>query len=650
MSTRLKSLPVIALCAAAVETVCVRYEFDHRPAELRLFLQAAGLWAVFLVLAWPIARLLQGLARRVAGASSPKELAAADAVALALVAAFPVLAHARLDVYTNLYGSVGELRQPWPWLQVAAIAGAAFLLQRLVPRRLAKLPLAVVGVALSVLSLAVGATVSFHEEPHPSDVVHASTTSSSSSSSSGGAASSGASAKPNILLLVWDTTRAQSLSIYGYDRETTPNLARLASESRVFTNARSASRYTLTSHLSMLTGTYPSHHGARLLRQTVNPTRTPSIARLLREAGYRTGGFVGTDVLRAQTGTAFAFERWDDQVDPPVCDTYAWALVHDLQSVSAKFFPALSNNGNPHWIQDYQRPAGEVLAHAAEWIASDDPRPWFCFVNLYDVHWPYLPPADAAARWVRPYGGPIDGFLERSDAYPKGYEPKPEDNLHLTELYDSEMWELDRNVDAFLARLELDRARTAVVMVSDHGEAFGEGGLYEHHDILECQVHIPFVVRPPGGAEPPGRVDTPVTNVDVAPTVLGLAGLAPLEHMNGVDVLRAEALAPEREILVEDRDTGDPNEVRLALYSGGWKYEQRRRTVDGRVVEVRRLYELATDPSAERDVAQAHPERVAELAGRLEALRKAWNADDSASGLSGPANADALHALGYLDN
>ncbi|MCK6445014.1 MAG: sulfatase-like hydrolase/transferase [Planctomycetes bacterium] len=633
MPTRLFRLPVIAALLAAIDVVCVRLEFDHRPAEFELFAQTFALWLVFVLLAWPVARVLRGLGRRVAGATNDAARSAADATAWTFCAAFPVLAHSRLDTYTNLYGRVGELKTAWPWLEVLAIAVGLVVLQRFVPRLVAKVGVATGGVALATLSVVSGTFVSFHEEAHAPSAVHA---------------SNGAAAKPNILVLVWDTTRAQNLSIYGYDRETTPNLARLASESRVFTNARSASRYTLTSHLSMLTGTYPSHHGARLLRQTYNPARTPSIARMLREAGYRTGGFVGTDVLRAKTGTAFAFERWDDQVDPPVCDSHAWALVHDVQSVSAKLVPALSNNGNPHWIQDYQRPASEVLAHAAEWIAADDPRPWFCFVNLYDVHWPYLPPADAAGRWVEPYQGIVDGYLDRSDRYPKGYKPNEADNRHLENLYDGEMWELDREVDAFLAKLELARSNTSVVMVSDHGEAFGEAGLYEHHDILECQVHIPFLVRPAGGAEPAGHVDFPVTNVDVAPTVLALAGLDAPEHMNGVDVMKEGALAPDREILVEDRDTGDPHEIRLALYSGGWKYEHRRRTVRGAVEEVERLFDLANDPGGLHDVAGAHPERVAALRERLAVLRGAWHADDSASGLSGPGNSDALKALGYL--
>src|SRR6185436_3905918 len=140
------------------------------------------------------------------------------------------------------------------------------------------------------------------------------------------------------------------------------------------------------------------------------PERASSVAALLRANGYRTGGFVGTDVLAGRTGIRAGFEVYDDQVDPAACDTFAWRFVHALQSLAARFAPGLRFNGRPHWIQDFQRPGGEVLARASAWIRRDDPRPWFCFVNLYDVHWPYLPEGDGT-RFVRSYEGPVDGYL-----------------------------------------------------------------------------------------------------------------------------------------------------------------------------------------------------------------------------------------------
>ena len=364
-------------------------------------------------------------------------------------------------------------------------------------------------------------------------------------------------------------------------------------------------------------------------------------------AGYRTGAFVGTGVLRAQTGTAWAFERYDDLVDPPVSDTRAWALVHDVQALLAATVPGMSFNGLPHWFQDFQRPARDVLERARAWIAEPDPRPWFCMINMYDVHWPYVPAHESRERWVRPYEGPADGYLKRSDDYDEEHVLGGRDKRHVRDLYDAEMWSLDQDVEAFLGALDLDR--TAVVITSDHGEAFGEGGRWEHNDILECQVLVPLIVRPAGGIA--GRSsELPASGVDVAPTLLALAGLEPLERegqpyrFDGIDLLAPDA---ERPLLVEDRDHLDPLDVRIALYDGRWKLQRL-----GIGTELTwELYDLEQDPEGLEDVAAAHPEVVQGLAQRLDAVRAAWGADDERDlREGGDGNTDALQGLGYTDD
>jgi arylsulfatase A-like enzyme len=631
VSRFLRVLPFVALACAAVDTVLVRWRMPHRPADVVLFLQAFALWFVFGVLALAPAILGAALWRRWRPAQVPieprRELASA-AAALGAWMALPVIAHARLDAYSDLGGDLSKLAAAKPWLDVLAWCALAAAVLWTIARVLPRIAPGIAAGVLTVASLAAGLFVDFHEgidAPKPS----------------------AATARPNLLLLVWDTTRAQSLNIYGYERDTTPSLAKLASESIVFENARSASRYTLTSHLSMLTGVYPSHHGARMTRQAIRPQQTPSIAATLRRAGYRTGGFVGTGVLRADTGVAFGFEEWDDQVDPPVCDTSAWSLVHDLQSLLASFGPPFSQNGQPHWIQDFSRPASEVLARASRWIHDGDPRPWFCMVNLYDVHWPYVPERPANERWVEPYTGSIDGYLTRSDRFEKGRKLDEADQRHLRELYDAEMWELDTAVDRFLAGLDLATANTAVVMVSDHGEAFGEGGRYEHNDILEPQVRIPFLVRlPPVAAARPRRIARPVSGVDVAPTLIAIAQIADAPKYAGRNVLDEPPASDEgeRTILVEDRDQMSRTDVRIALYRGTWKLVRTGLDAEQRYF----LYDLASDPVGLRDVSAEHAEVLAEMKTELERFRAQWNADDVRD-MQGEqiSNDEALKLLGY---
>jgi len=435
----IRALPVLALVVAAVDTFFVRGAHGHRPVEAGLFFQTAILWGVFGLIAMPFAWIVASLLRRIAKLGEDEPCGGAGIAALLGCMVFPVLAHGRLDQFTSLGQDISGLMTPRPWLEVLLVFVGLLIVARLLVRPLSSPLVKPLGVLLIILATLSGSFL-------PGSLGSSESTSTKAPADA-----------PNLLLLVWDTTRSKSLSPYGYDRETTPKLAEFAEKATLFEEARSVSCFTLTSHLSMLTGTYPSHHGARMTRMRIDPRATPTIASMLRDAGYRTGGFVGTGVLRANTGIVQGFDTYDDQVDPPICDSAAWGLVHDVQSVLAKFGPLFNNNGRPHWIQDFQRPAPEVLDHALEWIQDeDDPRPWFCFINLYDVHWPYLPEGDGRERFVSDYEGLVDGFVFRSDSYTrpsgakKGSRLSADDWKHLTELYDAEMFELDARVDTFL--------------------------------------------------------------------------------------------------------------------------------------------------------------------------------------------------------
>jgi arylsulfatase A-like enzyme len=397
--------------------------------------------------------------------------------------------------------------------------------------------------------------------------------------------------------------------------------------------------------------------------------------------------------------------------------------------------PPFSQNGQPHWIQDFFRPANEVLANAQKWIDDGDPRPWFCMINLYDAHWPYRPEAEASEKWVESYDGLVDGFHMRSDHYPrgeifgiapnygfggpgvliqstaegspasqagllagdtllqlgeartetisdfkkalglhktgdvvatrysrggieasvsitlaKGYQMQPRDDTHLRELYDAELSDLDVAVDHFLASLDLPKRNTAVLMCADHGEAFGEGGRYEHNDILEPQVRVPFLVRLPGVQSADSRrVSAPVSGVDVAPTLLALAGIAAPANYTGINALSLVDPAEyvKRPILVEDRDQLNATDIRLALYDGSWKLVRR-----GLGTKIRfQLFDLDRDPIGLTDVLDKQPELAARMKIELDELRARWHADDKKDQEgTGFSNADALKGMGYTGN
>jgi len=330
-----------------------------------------------------------------------------------------------------------------------------------------------------------------------------------------------------------------------------------------------------------------------------------------------------------------------------VCDTFAWRFVHDVQALLARTFPALASNGQPHWIQDFQRPAGDVLTRALAWIRRDDPRPWFCFVNLYDVHWPYLPEG-AGQSLVRDYEGPVDGFLFRSDRWQSGYRMTSADERHVADLYEGELFDLDARVASFVLALGLEHGGTAVLMTSDHGEGLGEdsaegdsgeSGLWNHDDVREPQVRVPFLLRLPEPAPAGRRVRAPVSGVDVAPTLLALAGLEPSPSSEGRNLLAGEPEA-ERERWVDDRDHLSPAEFRCALYRGGFKLVRTGVGAEARY----ELFDLAADPGATADVQGVHPEVLSGMVARMEARTLSEAALSTEPGWNPGA---ALHALGY---
>lgn len=623
MGSLLFPLPVLAILLAALDSLLVRWSTPWRAPDVRLFFDAYFLWLALggLVLV-PARSTLRFLDAR----SRPWPAPGTDArpwVVLLGWMVLPVVAEATLDEHTSLIGFAGLAgARPWFELGGALLGGVATL--ALLGRWLGGVPgvrTASIGVTLA---LGVGLLMPARSAP---------------------VAFAPAPARPNLLLLVWDTCRSDRLEPYGYARPTTPRLAELAEQALVFEDSLSASTFTFTSHLSLLTGVHPNTHGARMLDMRFDPARADSIAEELSAAGYRTGGFVGTDVLAGRTGIRQGFEVYDDQVDPSACDTAAWGFVHGLQSLLARLVPALRFNGQPHWIQDFQRPGGEVLARALGWIRRDDPRPWFCFVNLYDVHWPYVPEGEGR-ELVRPYAGPVDGYLFRSDRWQSGYRMQPADARHVSDLYEGELHDLDARVAEFLEALELERGGTAVLLTSDHGEGLGEElgldeqGLWNHDDVHEPQVRVPLLLRLPQPDPAGGRVRAPVSGVDVAPTLLALAGLPPPPSCEGRNLLE-EPAGGERERWVDDRDHLRSADYRCVLYRGAHKLVRTGVGQDARY----QLFDLEADPAGVEDVQAEHPELLAELVARMEAR---CAAESTAVTDAAEWSPDAgLEALGY---
>jgi len=318
---------------------------------------------------------------------------------------------------------------------------------------------------------------------------------------------------PNILVILLDTMRSDHLSAYGYSRATSPNLDRLALQGILFENAIAPSSWTLPSHASLLTGRYPTEHGAEL---KMYRQKFRTIVDELRSRGYRTAAFSANTFNFARfLGFGPGFIRFEDVM----------ATAEDMAAgtyYGRKFYRYILL---PLGFEDLpgRRCAASMVPSVLDWMKSDRDHPSFTFVNFFDLHEPYLPPRPWRTRFSKlpNPGGKIYSVLKR-------YEPKPEDLQGEIDAYDGAISYLDEQIGVLLAGLEREGlARdTLVVATSDHGEMFGEHGLYHHRNALyRPLVQVPLILVWPDKLPRNLRIARPVSNAALAATFLDLLGV-----------------------------------------------------------------------------------------------------------------------------
>jgi arylsulfatase A-like enzyme len=331
----------------------------------------------------------------------------------------------------------------------------------------------------------------------------------------------------NVLLISIDSLRADRVGAYGNERATTPTMDRLAREGVVFEHAASPTSWTLPSHASLLSGRSQHLHGT--IRVDDRLTRAGTLlAERFGAHGYETVGFYSGPILNKAYGFDRGFERY---IGCESSDTAAHKGVFA--------FPV-----------SYKDITNGLLASAfARWLDERSARPFFSFVHMWDVHYDYIPPEPYASMFDADYSGPLDGRNIIGAGFP--LRAPPRDVEHLLALYDGELRYTDDTIDGFLkllaARGVLDD--TLVVITADHGEEFLEHGRKGHQTTLFTEsIHIPLVFW--GRSLPRGRrIPTPVSLIDVAPTILDLVGLPALEDADGVTLVpllrgRASGRAP----------------------------------------------------------------------------------------------------------
>jgi arylsulfatase A-like enzyme len=308
--------------------------------------------------------------------------------------------------------------------------------------------------------------------------------------------------QPDVILLSIDTLRADHLGTYGYSRDTSPYLDRLAAEGTVYEQMWSPASWTLPSHTTMLSGENPLHHGA--IEDHIHiPADVPLVQELFRAKGFGTSGTVATLFVSSRYG----FDRgFDHFVDFGIRDKH----TNNLSTVDADqvFHQAID------WAQD--QPAG---------------KPLFVFLHVYDAHNVYDAPPPWNEKFDRaPMWG--DEAYKKYEAYKKAMIPAVQ-LAHQVAQYDEEIAFVDHAFGEFVDKWRGDGRQAVIVVTADHGEEFGERGSWGHgHTLWPEQLHVPLIVNGPG--VPVQRLTTRIGTEDIAPTLAGLAGFD-FHAMDGVD-------------------------------------------------------------------------------------------------------------------
>jgi arylsulfatase A-like enzyme len=314
---------------------------------------------------------------------------------------------------------------------------------------------------------------------------------------------------PNVLLIILDTVRAKSMSLYGYQRPTTPEIDDFARRGVVFDAAFSTAPWTLPSHASMFTGRWPYQFTGDWT-EPFGDTH-PTLAEALTAGGYATGGFVANYAFTTRrSGLSRGFLHYVDH-------SPSWQ-----RAVSSFWVTRGSVEAVRRWLgirRRLVRKRGEVVNREFLAWADRQDRPFFAFLNYFDAHDPYE------------QNEPYTRFWDETPPYwavRNNRTPSPQELVEFQKAYDGTLTYLDHQIGRLLDQLE-ERdilENTLVIITSDHGEQFGEHGLHLHSNSLYLPVlRVPLIVVLPEGVPAERRVPTEVSIRDIAATILEVAGM-----------------------------------------------------------------------------------------------------------------------------
>jgi arylsulfatase A-like enzyme len=423
---------------------------------------------------------------------------------------------------------------------------------------------------------------------------------------------------PDVLFIVMDTTRAKSVSAYGYERQTTPRFDAIAGEGALYTEANSAATWSLPAHASLFTGHYPSSHEAHGETRALDD-RLPTLAEAMVAQGYRALGFSANPYISDTYGLTRGFD-WLDKAWISGEGGRQFSFVYRL--IDRLGFAARDKGG------------AQVVDNLRQWMGSRaaDDGPAFVFVNFLEAHFPFnqLPHEFLYAYTDAPASTLADAS-QTAFGVQFGRQLTPEEfqriEAPIRDMYDGGIRYTDHLVgevvDLWRERGTLDD--TVVVILGDHGEMVGEHGSFGHvTSVYQPDLHVPLTVRYPAKIPAGTVVREPVSTVGVYATIMDLLGTVPPGELQagslvpGYDGARGPVIAErfEEEMLASRFAEGTANgRGPLLLPHGRYRTyrEGRYKLAEYSLGGGPWLFDLVADPGEARDLAATEPEKLAEM-------------------------------------
>jgi arylsulfatase A-like enzyme len=440
---------------------------------------------------------------------------------------------------------------------------------------------------------------------------------------------------PNILFILVDTLRADHLGCYGYGRDTSPALDRLAAEGALFRHCVAASSWTMPSVMTIFTSLHPSQHGVTDSGRCL-PEGVTTLAAELQKAGYQTVGFTTNPMVHSKFGYGQGFEFFDDFTLLLTTDLDLFQGGEEQMGASGCVTSPMVNRFAIDWLQKRRNPG----------------KPFFLFLLYFDPHGDYVPPPPYDTLFNPGYTGKEQGRDIHRRA--PGADIPEEARRQIVALYDGEIRHTDAHIGKVLAALDDQglRSNTMVVVVADHGEELWDhGGMIHGHTLYEELVHVPCIIRWPGVVPPGSTVESQVAHLDLMPTLLGAIGApAPSQCMGRsfLPLLRDPAASFAPAVAFMENSCGGKHNQK-AVRAGPAKI------IQDLLAGTTLCFDLLSDPGERSPLPTPPPDsfvalgqRMAEWLAQMQVAQEAVSRRDTPRPQLDQNHLNRLKALGYM--